>query len=601
MAKVASRLKRNARAPSVSARSLAGAILLLAGSASAQFGPLQHGGYLEYQYRLNDGDDIPQFSTNVASWRAQASTWLWRPYILQLNGNLGLTKSKDSSADQTRTSTIVTGGLLADLFPRSRFPFRAYYERHDGRAEGGLVDNDTVRSTWGFLQRYTTRRKSNISLGYEQIDVDDVFLDGTSVNRSTVVGRWQLEAFKSTARNEFRMRSRLRDLERGVELRFEDEVTVSLRHRFRGNERFFIEDTAFFLDERIAINGRHRDRRLLQFNARSDWRPDTERPLRVSARLIGRAVENGTNGTALQSQNYTVFAAASYGLTDRLLLSGDAGVSNAIPDEGSDVSSVFQRIRATYRMDDIDLGEFRYRWTATTEAGNRRQRNHGDDSVQSLAASFDHGLSRSFGLAGGRQLQLSMTQSASAAGDTDEQRRHTLLHSVYATLNRQDGRVSTYLRLSATDRRTFGTREDTFQLLSFQASSRMRVNRKRSLNGGLSVQYNSNSAEMPDGEMRDGRSMSYSVSFSYNERDLFNIRRLDFLSELRLLSSDFMSEDTLDQRMGLDDDRQSNFWRNRLTYRVGRLEMRLNADLRDVDGNRRGQILFLVRRYYGGF
>jgi len=48
-------------------RLLTAALLLLTGTASAQLGPVQHDGYLEYQFRLNDGDDIPQFTTNVAT------------------------------------------------------------------------------------------------------------------------------------------------------------------------------------------------------------------------------------------------------------------------------------------------------------------------------------------------------------------------------------------------------------------------------------------------------------------------------------------------------------------------------------------------------
>jgi hypothetical protein len=40
-------------------------------------------------------------------------------------------------------------------------------------------------------------------------------------------------------------------------------------------------------------------------------------------------------------------------------------------------------------------------------------------------------------------------------------------------------------------------------------------------------------------------------------------------------------------------------WRNELTYRVGLLELRLLAEMRDVDGRWNGRAFFSVRRYYG--
>ena len=132
-----------------------------------------------------------------------------------------------------------------------------------------------------------------------------------------------------------------------------------------------------------------------------------------------------------------------------------------------------------------------------------------------------------------------------------------------------------------------------------QASSRTQVSRKRSWNGGISLQYSSNSGELENGESTAGSSVSYSVSLSYNERDLFNVRNLDFISELRFLSSEFRNDDMFDQATETLDERDSNYWRNRLRYRVGQLELQLNADLREVNGTQRSQVLLLIRRYYG--
>jgi hypothetical protein len=159
--------------------------------------------------------------------------------------------------------------------------------------------------------------------------------------------------------------------------------------------------------------------------------------------------------------------------------------------------------------------------------------------------------------------------------------------------------MSNYLRLSASDRRANGDRDGTFQLVTLQGSVRMQVSRKRSWNGGITLQYNSNSTTMWDEEERDDSSYTYSANLSYMEFDLFKVRRLNFLSELRLLSSDFRSDDLLDQGIGVDPDRDDKSWRNRLDYRVGRLELQLLADVREINNRWMSQVFFTVRRYYG--
>ena len=75
--------------------------------------------------------------------------------------------------------------------------------------------------------------------------------------------------------------------------------------------------------------------------------------------------------------------------------------------------------------------------------------------------------------------------------------------------------------------------------------------------------------------------------------------RLNFLSEVRLLSSDFRSNDILDQGIETDPDRDDKSWRNRLEYRVGKLELQLLADVREINNSWMSQVLFTVRRYYG--
>lgn len=364
-------------------------------------------------------------------------------------------------------------------------------------------------------------------------------------------------------------------------------------------------DTTFYSDERIVLEHSDNHRRFLQFNGLSSWRPETRRPLLVTGRVIARGVDSGPIGLEAGSSSFVMTGAANYQLRPRVTISGNAGVTTMDADGQSDESSVFQRLRATYRADPIGLGEMQYFWGSSLEVGNRRQRNDGNDTVQNLAGVFDHSLSKTAFLSSGSQLQFSFTQQIAARADTDDRRDQSLIHSAFVTWSKRKGRTASYLRLSASDRRVYGDREEVFQLVTFQGSSQMQFTRTRSLNGGFSVQYSAGEAEMiadaemfADAEMQNS-TLTYSVDLTYRERDLFGVERLNFLSELRLLDRELRSNDIFDRDIEIETERSDQVWRNELDYTIGKLDFRLLAEVREINNQWMNQVFFRVRRYYG--
>jgi hypothetical protein len=396
----------------------------------------------------------------------------------------------------------------------------------------------------------------------------------------------------------------LRKIERDVPAQIQDRTLVSLRHQFRGGLRFNIDDTLFYSDERLNLHGSEQSRRFLQFNGYSNWRPDTEKPLTVIGRLVAQGVEAG-NGTRRGSHIYLVSGTATYQYTPQLTFAASAGFDGNGGDNLESRAGMFQRLRTTYRSRPYPLGKMAYNWGGSFDVGNRRDSNGTVEAVQTIGSSLNHGLSRVSNFGGGRQLQFSITQTIAALADTEERREQSLVHTAYVTYSSQRGRSSGYLRLSASDRRLFGDRSDGFQLLSLQASSRMQLNRSRSLNGGFSVQYsNSETPMMLNGDattlaMSDRDSFTYSVNLSYVDRELFSVKNLNFLSELRYLSAQFRDDDPFAQEDIFDPNRSDSSWRNELTYRIGLLELRLLAEVRDINGRWNSQAFFSVRRYYG--
>ena len=567
--------------------------------ARAQVGPVQHDGYLEYQYRLTRAADLTDTDLHLATWRARASTYVWQPYILLLDGNLGLTQSRSASTTTGNKNSIITGGMAATVFPRSRFPLRAFFDRQDSRVDGDVVDIDTTSQNWGFRQQYSAANGGQLALEYRKSDSQDLRVDGLRESRNFGSSIWQLNGAQSIGSNSFDLLASVRDVSREEPMQMEKRSLLNLRHRFRPNPRFFIEDTTFFSDERITYDHSDIARRFLQFNGNSNWRPDTKKPLLVIGRVVAQGVDSGRSGGEMGSQSLVLTASANYQYSPRVYIAGNVAVRSSETDNGSDDSSVLQRLRTTYRSDNVDLGPLVYIWGGSIEAGNRRNRSHGEDTVQDVAAGFNHSLGRNSVMRSGRILQISFSQALSAVVDTQDRREQSAIHSAYLSLNRQNGRMSNYIRFSASDRRSFGDRNDAFQLFNLQASSRMQISRKRAWNGSVTVQYSNSSATMSPDEEMDNSALTYSVDLRYTERDLFSVDRLNFLSELRLLSSNFRSNDILDEGIAPDRDRDDSNWRNELNYRIGLLEFRLFTDMRKAESRWTSQIYFQVRRYYG--
>jgi hypothetical protein len=595
---------RARRIPGSSCLVVALAIVYFAGGAAvsparAQMGPIQHNGYMEYLYRLNRSEDMQSNETNFVTWRGRARTFVWRPYILQLDGSLGLSRTSNDTSRQDSEGTLITGSLASSLFSQSRFPFRAYYEKRDNRVDGDVFDQERASQIWGFVQTYSARRGGRIALDYRASDNEDVHVDGVTTTRNFSSRIWQLRGTKHLGRNNLDLQTSVRKLFRDDSAESQRRDLFNLRHRFRTGPRFYIEDTTFYSDETITRQDSNSHRRFMQFNGLSSWRPATKRPLLVIGRVIAQGVDSGPSGFEQGSSSFVVTGSANYQLSQNVTVSGNFGVTTMDPEGQSDESSVFQRVRSTYRSDPIDVGAMQYIWGSSLEAGNRRQRNHGNDTVQNMAGTFNHGVSKTAFLSRGSQLQFSVSQQVAARADTDDRRDQSLVHSAFVTWSKSQGRSSSYLRLSASDRRTYGDREDVFQLLTFQASSQMRFSRTRSLNGGFSVQYNKSESSTVMNDEMDNSAFTYSVDLTFRQMDLFNVERLNFLSELRLLSRELRRDDIFDEEVGVDAERSDQVWRNELYYTVGKLELRLLADVREIDNRWMSQIFFRVRRYYG--
>ena len=198
--------------------------------AVAQVAPIDHGGYVEYQLRTTRGEEGLGNDQHLATWRARASTFVWRPYILLLDGNLGLTRTRNLDSKSKNEGTIVTGAIAANAFARSTFPFRLYFQSRDSRIDGELFDTDFTTRNWGFLQRLASRRNGgSVSLEYRNSDTDEISVNGTTEQRKFGSELWQLTGNQAFGRNDFRLVTSARKLTRSVPAQSQDRILLSLR------------------------------------------------------------------------------------------------------------------------------------------------------------------------------------------------------------------------------------------------------------------------------------------------------------------------------------------------------------------------------------
>ena len=573
--------------------------LALPAAAIAELPPVATNGYLEYQIRKQSGDRQEDSLVNLATWRINASTYVRQPWILQLDGGLGITRTDTDRASSDQDGNLLTGEFRMKFFPLSPFPFTAFYENRDSRVDGDLTDLDLTSETYGFSQQFAPRGGGRYSLDYRHITDDELRQDGFEDRRGQDSDNWQLNLARSFGSHTLNLISDARDIQRDEPFQDEERLSHTLQHRFRSSPRFFFEDTTFYSDESLELDGTETQRRFFQLHGISNWRPATKKPMLITGTALVQATESGISGASNDADNMVVTGSMSYQWSPNLSFSANVGATVSKTDDVEDRSTVFERVRATYISRDKFFGANRYSWGGTLETGNRKIDENDDRTIQEYSASFGHSMSQNIQIGSNAQLQFNIGQEVSTASDTDSRSLQTLTHTAFVGWNKQNGKSASFVRLTATDRRRSSDDDDDFQLVNFQASRTMRNSRLSSWTGSLTVQYIRTKQDRLDTVETDNRSTSYSANLSYVHRQLFDVRQLSFTSELRLLSNDFKSADPLDQELNDTQDREDKVWRNRLDYRIGRLRIGLHANLADIDGDISSFIFLNIRRAFG--
>lgn len=562
--------------------------------------PVRFGGTVSYELRRDVTEEQSRMQQGMTTTlNASTQTFIWQPWFAQLAGNLGVTLSRfGSSSDTTEASSssnssvFLTGSGQLSILPQSRFPFEAHYDRSDSRVSNELaIGNDFASQRYGFSQHYMHQQGDSM-IGWDR-----------NTQNSARSGRdqqdnWQLSSSHSLESQRAQLLGNRTRNTRENTGESAVQNNLSLQHSYTPNPTLSVESMSNISRSGYHLEQGDNNTRITQLSSQAFWRP-VDKPLTVTGGARVFALEADTSGLAIDSSfagarvsNANVNAGVNYELSKFTRLNAGANV-NLITNNGVRSNNTNQTVGATYQPDFRELGKFRYIWSAS---GSFVNSTGSEDASRQGTLQLSHGLSRSVIFNPGSIISMELAQSVTALASTgtsnnsasngstlnnDAGSTARLTHSGSLSWNLSKEAGEALVRLSASDSRTVGGRQEFFQLVNLQASSNLPTGEYSSWTGNLTVQGVRQDAAIigntaafgisdQNANEEHGFVTTSNASLTYQQQRVFGVRRLRFVSDLRLNSQALLP------LLGGPQDQETAAWENRLDYAIGRTQLRLN-------------------------
>ena len=561
---------------------------------------LRSGGELGYDLRLEDRDGMSGIVEHNFLLRLSAAGYVHEPWLATYQGSVGFNARQTDSKDGPSDSDLITGDLSLRLFPLSRFPLELFAERSDSSVDTDLMGFDLVRTRYGLHQQYTSETGTAYRLRYERNEYEqDAHMPEQPGDRTHDIGDLLQASFdKAAGAHRFTFDGNISRIDAVDSPDLTETSYGAFRHSYRPSARLNAEDLFSYHATRIAIDGAEFDNDVYQLTSYAFWRPETERPLRVSSTL--RAVTRGGAGPARGNAGNSSLG-ATYEWNRNWQLIANAGISTTDVNDQVDTNT-FQSAGAVYTSDDRSFAGGALTWFGQADVGNTTDP---EGTVQSVALQIGYGFNRGWPFNQSGLIELDVRQNVVESVDTEAFAAVTLLSSAALSYHHRHDNLNSMLRASVSDSRTDAQGEDLrrvagdFQIVNLQLSVDRKLSPGTALIGNVTVQatreYRPNSGLMQDhwnGEWRP----TATADLTFQARPLFGVPNLSFRSTLRFVSDAYLP--VLDEP-AFPEGRDDRRWENRLEYFVGRLQCRLVARLAEINGERQSFVLLQVRRFFG--
>ncbi len=565
--------------------------------------PIKYGGVLSYNVRRDMSDDHARTQQGVsATLQAATNTFIWQPWFVRVNGTLGLTLSRDSGGGGAASKNIgITGSGQLSALPYSPYPFEAHFEKSDSRTSNDLaIANGYTSQRYGFSQNYFRPGGGTAMIGWDR---NTQTTDATGVDRQDTIA---LNLSHTLANHRLQVNGN--GTRNTHELSGEQAVqnNLALQHSYTPNPSISVDNVANIGRSGYRLQQGENDSRLVQLSSLVFWRPE-EQPFTVFGGARVFALENetsgiaaGSNGSSARIRNANANLGVNYDFNQFTRINASANVNQA-QSNGASATNSNQTLGVSYTPASIELGSYHYNWSTSGTGSNQTGAQGGG---RQLSLQLSHSLARSIKLDGGSSVSMDGSQSLSASaassrsngqagdplsglqgnqlGGQENGVTKRLSHSASLSWDRSRDDGSAQVRLSASDSRDLGGRREFFQLVNLQASSNLPAGQYGAWTGNLTVQAVRQSNNTIEGDLdplnaqsntasKRGFEVSSSASVSYQNQRIFNVRRLRFVSDLRLNSQALLP------LLGSVKDQESAAWENRLDYAIGRTQLRLGA------------------------
>lgn len=567
--------------------------------------PIRIGGKISYELRSDaaEGQKIVQQGI-TSTLIAKTNTYFWQPWFATLTGDLGVSALRYRTVSSTETNPnvngagtesltsknlVTTGNLQLSLIPRSKFPFEAHFMKTDSRI-GGTLSALTGYSSMNF----GLSQNFNSPLGIGQVGLD------RSEQTSTTGGESRQDNLRLSLSKALTLHQNLQ-----VEGTHSDntlkttgeramQTNLGLQHKFSPGPEFNLDSAANLSKSGYRLAQGNNDTDLLQMSSFGFWRPK-EGGMMITGGVRLLALENSSsnapvayssNGSRMSNANVNVGINYDYSRTVRMNASANVNTTSGF---GQRAVESMQAFGADYQPQSKKLGAFNYNWSAGANVTNIRSSGNSQQQGLDLKLQLSQSLGRSVQLGSGSALSMSGSQSlSSTVGGRGSQQ---LTHTGSLSWNRSMQEGSTYVSLSASDSRTMHDQNESFQMINSQISSSIPTGRFTAWSGNLTTQAVKQHSSMN----ADGVVTTSSGSISYQNQRLFGVRRLRFLSDLRLNS------EALLPILGGPQNQETAAWENNLDYSIGRTQFRMSARLGKSVGMNIKSIMFTVTRGLGDF
>lgn len=554
-------------------------------------GPIRVWGELSSAYRLRESVGGDSENTNwLNTGTISASSYLWRPWFALVNGSLSLSVEENEDEGQAKSEDeFATGDFYFNLFPTSRFPFRAYYIKSRDQFDNNSSRFDIETTEYGVSQQYRSPDgRHNYLADYENNKQDNSKSNNFTAESLLLSGNDRI------GDHVLETDLKLDTVDSAASDEQAETYSITLDHSYGDRTNWSIENLLSTSSTENDFSDSSSDIETSQLASFASWHPRNHRDLRLigSLRLSEARQEQQSDNVMVtdvgesEAETANLNQGLVYEYSDNLQFSESVN-ANYFEDKSGGLFTVNEALAARYISDRIDTGLGDYGWSAGTTYSNV----HGDvEREHSLATQFSHSLLKDFSITGEYQLRTNLTQSFTYESQSEDEDEKRIDHSYSVTWSNTALRQQNLLRLFVSDSRSLNRDDDNFQLVNLQYTGSNSITRYSQLSGNATLQYSRQEIEgmLSEQTVSNGQ-------LEYRRSRVFQLPGMFFTSLLKLSERQSETERLIED----NDSATEASWENSLLYRIGRLETQLDIDFIKIGDDYDRLFMFQIKRSFG--